>query len=204
MANMTNNQIICAGLRTDESKTRVCMTYAFLGVLSVAMTADAESTPPMVADLVPGHNQTKEFDKNLGSTLINEGMEFAKPLVSTSLRNRQAIFIDGNAGKKAVPNVIQEENQIVEYLSNEMIGQSIPFFENLWQKVGRDDHLAMLVRNVEKKHMCLVFTCMQLASTIGGPQSAHRSGNFAIHFFHEWICAFLVIAYQKCKSNEIK
>jgi hypothetical protein len=63
------------------------MMYAFLGVLSVAMTADAESAPPMVSDLVPGHNQTKEFE-NLGSTLINEGMEFAKPLISESLRNR--------------------------------------------------------------------------------------------------------------------
>ncbi len=194
LANMTNNQIIRACLRTDESKMRVCMTYDFLGVLSVAMTADAKSAPPMVADLVPGHNQTKEFDKNLGSTLINEWMELAKPLISESLRNRQAIFIDGDAGKKALPDVIQEENQIVEYLSNEMIGRCFLFFENLQQKVGRDDHLAMLVRNVEKKHMCLVFTCMQLASTIGGPQSVHWSGNFADNFFHEWICDFLVIA----------
>ncbi len=46
---------------------RVCMTYAFLGVLSVTMTADAKLAPPMVADLVPGHNQTKEFDKNVGT-----------------------------------------------------------------------------------------------------------------------------------------
>jgi hypothetical protein len=35
---------------------------------------------------------------------------------------------------------------------------------------------------------------MQLASTVGGPQSVHRSGNFAVQFFHEWICAFLVNA----------
>ncbi len=130
----------------------------------------------------------------MGSTLIDEGMEFAKPLISKSLRNQQAIFIAGDVGKKALTNVIQEENLIAEYLSNEMIGQCIPPFENLRQKFGRDDHLVMLVRNVEKKHTCLVFSCMQLASTIGGPQSVHRSGSFAIHFFHEWICAFLVIA----------
>jgi hypothetical protein len=35
---------------------------------------------------------------------------------------------------------------------------------------------------------------MQFASTVGGPQSAHRSGNFAIQFFHEWIRAFLIFA----------
>jgi hypothetical protein len=75
-----------------------------------------------------------------------------------------------------------------------MIGQCAPSFENTRQKFGRDDHLGMLVRNVEKDHTCVVFPCMQLASTIGGPQSAHRSRNFAIHFFHEWILAFLVIA----------
>jgi hypothetical protein len=31
---------------------------AFLGVLSVALTDDAKSAPPLIADLVPGHNQT--------------------------------------------------------------------------------------------------------------------------------------------------
>jgi hypothetical protein len=54
----------------------------------------------MVADLVLRHNQTKEFDKNLSSALINEGMEFAKPLISKSFRNWQAILIDGDAGKR--------------------------------------------------------------------------------------------------------
>jgi hypothetical protein len=141
---MTKNQILHAGLWTDEGKMRVCLTYAFLGVLSVAMTADAKSALPMVADLVPRHNQNKEFDKKSGSTLIDEGMEFAKPLISKSLRNRQAIFIDGDAGKNALPNVIQEENLFVEYLSNEMIGRCIPSLENLQQKFGRDDHLACL------------------------------------------------------------
>jgi hypothetical protein len=36
------------------------MTYALLGVLSIALTADAKSAPPLIT---PGHNQTKEFDK---------------------------------------------------------------------------------------------------------------------------------------------
>ena len=35
---------------------------------------------------------------------------------------------------------------------------------------------------------------MQFASTAGGPQSAHRSGNFAMAFFHDWIRAFLIFA----------
>ncbi len=51
---------------------------------------------------------------------------------------------------KDLPKVIQEENLIVEYLSDEMIGRCVLSFANLRQKFGRDDHLAMLVRNVEK------------------------------------------------------
>jgi hypothetical protein len=43
-------------------------------------------------NLVSGHNQTKEFEKKLGSTLIDEGVEFAKPLISESIRNRRVIF----------------------------------------------------------------------------------------------------------------
>ena len=100
MANMTKDQILRAGLRTEGERTRLCMTYAFMGVLSVALTADAKSAPPLIADLVPGHNQTIEFDKMSGSTCIDEGQEFAKPLISESLRMRRAIFIEGGAGKK--------------------------------------------------------------------------------------------------------
>jgi hypothetical protein len=57
VVNMTKDQILRAGLRTEGERTRLCMTYAFMGVLSVALTADARSVPPLIADLVPGHNQ---------------------------------------------------------------------------------------------------------------------------------------------------
>jgi hypothetical protein len=52
----------------------------------------------------------------------------------------------------------------------------------------------MLVSNAERTHSCYVFTCMQFASTTGGPNSVHRPGNFAIAFFHDWIRAFLIFA----------
>jgi len=165
-----------------------------MGVLSVALTVDAESAPPLIADLVPGHNQTIEFDKMSGSTGIDEGQEFAKPLIRESLRLRRAIFIEGDAGKKVVLDVIREEGLIVEYLTDKMIAERVPGFGNLRAKVGRSDHLAMLVSDAERTQSCYVFTCMQFASAVGGPQSAHRSGNFAIQFFHDWIRAFLIFA----------
>jgi hypothetical protein len=104
------------------------MTYAFMGVLSVALTADAKSAPPLIADLVPGHNQTIEFDKMSGSTGIDEGQEFAKPLISESLRMRRAVFIEGGAGKKAFLDVIKEEDLIVDNLTDEMIARRVPGF----------------------------------------------------------------------------
>ena len=52
----------------------------------------------------------------------------------------------------------------------------------------------MLVSNAERTQSCYVFTCMQFASAVGGPQTAHRSGNFAMPFFHNWIRAFLIFA----------
>ncbi len=95
VANMTKDQILRAGLQTEGTRTRVCMTYAFWGLIAITMTADANSAPPIVADLVPVHNQTIEFDKKSGSTQIDKRKKFAKPLISESLRNRQAMFIDG-------------------------------------------------------------------------------------------------------------
>ena len=131
MANMSKDQILCAGHRTEGEISRLCMTYAFLGVLSVALTADAKLAPPLIADLVLGHNQMKEFVSKSGSTRIDAGKEFAKPLVSEALRMQRAIFIKGGAGKKVLLDVIREEGLIVEYLTNEMIARRVQCFENL-------------------------------------------------------------------------
>jgi hypothetical protein len=110
------------------------------------LNADAKWAPPLIADLVPGQNQTKEFDKMSGSTGIDDGQEFAKPLIIESLRMRRAIFIEGGA---VVLDVIREEDLIVEYLTDEMIARRVPGVGNLRAKVGRNDHLAMLVSNAE-------------------------------------------------------
>jgi hypothetical protein len=113
---------------------------------------------------------------------------------SANLSGTKEPFLSMGILEKALPDVIQEEGLIVKYLTNKMSGQSALFFENTQHKFGRDDHLAMLMSNVERRHMCFVFTCMQLALTIGGLLSVHPSGNFSTQFYHEWICAFLVLA----------
>ncbi len=131
MVNMTKVQILCAGLRTEGGRTRVCMTYAFLGLLVVTLTANAKSAPPLITDLVPGHNQMKEFDKKSGSTGIDSGKEFAQPLVREALKIRRAIFIEGEDGKKVVLYVIREEGLIADCITDEMIARRILAFGNL-------------------------------------------------------------------------
>ena len=194
VANISKNQILRAGLRTEGERTSVCLTYAFLGLMSIALTVDSKSAPPLIADLVPGHNQTVEFNKTSGSTQIDSGKEFAKPLIRDALRNRRTIFIEGEDGKKALLDVIREEGFIVKHITDEMIARRVPAFGNLRAKFGRSDHLAMLVSDAERINSCYVFTCMQFASTVGGPKTIHRSGNFTIAFFHDWIRAFLIFA----------
>jgi hypothetical protein len=95
----------------------------------------------------------------------------------------------------ALIDIICEKNLIVEILGDEMIGLCVPGFTNLRAYHGReDDHFAVLVWDIERRHTCLVFTCMQIVSTIGSPYNVHRAGNFRIAFFHEWIRAYLILA----------
>jgi hypothetical protein len=60
----------------------------------------------MVVDLVPGQNQTKEFEYKSGSTQIDAGKEFTKPLLRKSLRTQRALWIEGE-DKKALLHFFQ-------------------------------------------------------------------------------------------------
>jgi hypothetical protein len=193
--NMSKESILRAGLRKHEDGIRVCTTLALFGSIAIALSDNPESAPPIIADLVPGHKQTVEFDQNSGSTSIDKEKSFAKPIIKEALVNRRSVWIEGNDGMMAPFDVIHENNLIVEFLGDEMIGLFIPGFTNVRAYHGReDDHFAMLVRDVERGHTCLVFTCMQIASTISSPFNVHRAGNFGIAFLHEWIRAYLVLA----------
>jgi hypothetical protein len=192
--NISKESILRAGLRKHEDGIRLCATLALFGSIAIALSDNPESAPPIRADLVPGHKQTIEFDKNSGSTSIDKEKSFAKPIIKEALVNRRAVWIEGNDRMMALFNVISENNMIVKFLGDEIIGLFVPGSTNVRAYHGReDDHFAMLVRDVERGHTCLVFTCMQIASTISSPFNVHRAGNFGTAFFHKWICAYLVL-----------
>jgi hypothetical protein len=95
---------------------------------------------------MPGHNQTVEFDKNSGGTSIDEEWSFAKPIIKEALVNCRAVWIEGNDGIMVLFDIICENNLIIEFLGDEMIGLFVPGFTNLCAYHGReDDHFAMLV-----------------------------------------------------------
>ena len=102
----------------------------------------------------------------------------------------------GKEGRRSCPirDHHGEEFDCQAYISDDNIALLLDNYTNLRSFNGReDDNNAMVIRN-DGGNICLAFTCMQIASTIASPANAHRFGNFAIGFFHEWIRAFLVLA----------
>jgi hypothetical protein len=87
---MSKDCILRVGLLKHGKKDRIrlCTTSALFGSIAIALTDNPDSAPPIMADLVPGHNQTVEFDKNSGSTSINKERSSAKPLIKEALVNR--------------------------------------------------------------------------------------------------------------------
>jgi hypothetical protein len=72
---------------------------ALYGILSVATTSSKDSPPPIIADLVPGHNQIVEFDSSSGSSSIDIDKVFAKQLLGEAFANRELFEWKGRTAK---------------------------------------------------------------------------------------------------------
>jgi hypothetical protein len=67
-----------------------------------------------------------------------------------------------------------------------------------------DSLTVILVFNRETKKTTIIFTCMQIASTIGGPKSSNRmSGKMYIPFIHELVSVFLDLSGAKNRTTVI-
>ena len=149
-------------------------TYAFFCLLSIAMTGSKDSPPPIIADLVPRHNQIVELNRSSGSTSIDDNKVFAKKLLGEVLANQRAALMEGKDGDVALLEIINEKNLRVDHVHK---------YTDLRSFYGMEEsHKAMIVSE-DEENTCLVFTCMQIASAIASPANAHRLGNCAIVFF---------------------
>ena len=167
-----------------------CTTLARFGVLSIAMTSTKDSSSPIIPDLLPGHNQIVKFDGSSGSTSIDVNKVFARKLIGEALANQRAVWVEGKDGEVALSKIINKKNLIVEFVSDEDISHLVDSNSNLRSFHGReDDHKAMVVHD-DGGNKCLVFTCMQIASTIASPANVHCVGNFANGFLHDGFVHF--------------
>jgi hypothetical protein len=158
------------------------------------MTSTKDSLSPIIADLVPGHNQIFKFDGSSRSTSIDVNKVFAGKLIGEALAKQRAFWVEGKDGKVALSEIINEKKLIVDHVSDDDIAVLVDKYTNLCSFYGMENsHKAMIVHD-DGRNICLAFTCTQIASAIASPANAHRLGNCAIGFFHEWIRAFLVFA----------
>ena len=66
-----------------------------------------------------------------------------------------------------------------------------------------DSLTVILVFNLETKETTIIFSCMQIASTIGGPKSSNRmSGKMYIPFIHELVSVFLDLSGAKNRTKQ--
>jgi hypothetical protein len=138
------------------------------------MTGSKDSPPPIIADLVPRHNQIVELNRSSGSTSIDDNKVFAKKLLGEVLANQRAALMEGKDGDVALLEIINEKNLRVDHVHK---------YTDLRSFYGMEEsHKAMIVSE-DEENTCLVFTCMQIASAITSPANAHRLGNCAIVFF---------------------
>jgi hypothetical protein len=163
--------------------------------MAIALTGSKDSPPPLIADVVAGHNQLVDFDSSSGSTSIDDDKLFAKNLINEALEKRSALWVEGKDGEVALFEIIKEKNLSVDLVSDDDISVLVyKYPKNLRSHYGMEhSHKAMIVYDCSG-NICLAFTCMQIASAIASPANVHRLGNCAIGFFHEWIRGFLVIA----------
>ncbi len=185
---MTKDEILCTGLWTYGSKMRVYMTYSFLGVLSVSMTADAKSTPTIVPDLVPGHNQTKSWIKSRVVPKLRKGRNLQNPS-SENISGTDCHYYWWRCWKKGT--CLMSSKKKAWLLSTSPTSWLDKAFCSL--KIY-DRILAGMIILHCLWAMLRGDTHVLLASTISWPLSVHRSGNFAVQFNYEWIPAFLVLA----------
>ena len=62
----------------------------------------------------------------------------------------------------------------------------------------------ILVFSQETKKTTIIFTCMQISSTIGGPKSSNRmQGKICIPSIHELVCLFLDVLGAKNQNATI-
>jgi hypothetical protein len=208
-SNLTRSHILAAGFRkygVGNDKTRICLTYAIAGLIVMSYSdIDKPSPPPLILDLVPAHTQT-EFDKKSGSARINaSNTDIAEIMMVHVLESCSYAFIEGLDNITFIKKVIHKLKLVSIFLSDATISGVIDDYHSPQARYDLEESLPIiLLLDRKMKKTTIIFTCMQIASTISGPYSSNRmSGKMHIPFIHEIVCLFLDVSGAKNRTTAI-
>ncbi len=114
-------------------------------------------------------------------------------------------FIEGWDNIKLLKKVINKLGLVSMFLSDNVISGVIDDYRSPRARYDLEDSLPIiLLLDQETKKTTIIFTCMQISSTIGGPKSSNRkSGKMNIPFIHELVSVFLDVSGAKNRTTAI-
>ena len=204
IANLARSQVLAAGFREyDEDKTRVSLSLAYNGLMAmVYLDIYKPSPPPLILDRVHAHNQ-KEFDKKSGSARINaSNTDVAELILEHVLPTCKVAWIEGWDNVNLTKKVICKLRLVSMFLSDAMISGVIDDYHSPRARCDMEDSLPfILVFSRETKKYTIIFTCIQISSTIGGPKSSNRmQGKIFVPIIHEIVFLFLDVSGAKSRK----
>ena len=180
----------------DDPEPRVCVSVALDGLFLLSSSTGPDSPAAYALDLIPCHNQRKDFDEESGSTAIDEGKVFAKAAIGNAAERHRGLYLEGKDSLDALRDVIREEELVVVPLSDPMIAVLVPDYDkNLRARTSADKTFAPAIITLHPKteNVCVFFHSTQMGTAIASPSVIHRAGDFGISFFHEFSRAYLTL-----------
>ena len=153
----------------------------------------------MILDLVPAHTQI-EFDKKSGSARINaSNTDVVELVIEHVLATCKVAWIEGWDNIKLIKKVIRKLGLVCMFLSDATISGVIDDYCSLRARYDMEDSLPIvLVFSQETKKYTIIFTCMQISLTIGGPKSSNRmQGKIYKPIIHKLVCLILDVQGAK-------
>jgi hypothetical protein len=171
-------------------------------MVMVYLDIDKPSPPPLILHRVPTHTQ-KEFDKKSGSACINaSNTDVAELILEHVLPTCKVALIEGWDNVNLTKKVICKLRLVSMFLSDAMISGVIDDYHSPRARCDMEDSLPfILVFSRETKKYTIIFTCIQISSTIGGPKSSNRmQGKIFVPIIHEIVFLFLDVSGAKSRK----
>jgi len=143
---------------------------------------------------------TTFLDSKYGSACINaSNMDVAELILVHLLATCNVAWIEGWDNINLTKKVIRKLGLVSMFLSDATISEVIDDYHSSRARYDMEDSLPIiLLFSRETKKYTMIFTCMQISSTIGAPKSHNRmKGKIFIPIIHELVCLFLDVSGAK-------